>query len=172
MVKRRIAFAMAWVVMLTSIPWSGASANAQEYEDAQIIQEEILDEDVAVLEEQPVQNESSGTVSGENSGEEEIILQDNEEIVIESIVETADPSLDEGAEETANGEAAVPQTESAPMSPPGKRQGVTTKLSVEKTSFSLPSSTAPSPSASRAGFLKAGSRTERIRSAVFSPPLP
>ena len=103
---------MAWVVMLTSIPWSGASANAQEYEDAQIIQEEILDEDVAVLEEQPVQNESSGTVSGENSGEEEIILQDNEEIVIESIVETADPSLDEGAEETANGEAAVPQTES------------------------------------------------------------
>ena len=112
MVKRRIAFAMAWVVMLTSIPWSGASANAQEYEDAQIIQEEILDEDVAVLEEQPVQTESSGTVSGENSGEEEIISQDNEEIVIESIVETADPSLDEGAEETANGEAAVPQTES------------------------------------------------------------
>ena len=66
----------------------------------------------------------------------------------------------------------VPQTESLPMSPPGKNRGSTTKLSVEKASLPAPSTTAPSPSASRAGFENAGTSSCSIRRAVFFPPLP
>ena len=67
----------------------------------------------------------------------------------------------------------VPQTASLPMSPPGKRQGETTKLSVEKTGG--PSSagrTAPSPSWLRAVLAKAGTISSSISWAVFNPPLP
>ena len=66
----------------------------------------------------------------------------------------------------------VPQTASLPMSPPGKKSGSTTKLSVEKASFEAPSRIAPSPRASRAGLAKAGSSSSSIRRAVFFPPLP
>ena len=66
----------------------------------------------------------------------------------------------------------VPQTESLPISPPGKNIGSTTKLSVEKASFSAPSTIAPSPKASSAGFDSAGTISFSIRRAVFLPPLP
>ena len=66
----------------------------------------------------------------------------------------------------------VPQTQRRPMSPPGNFQGETTKLSVEKTSRSLPFSTAPSPRAFSAGLENAGRRMDSISSAVFCPPLP
>ena len=67
----------------------------------------------------------------------------------------------------------VPQTASLPMSPPGKHQGVTTKLSVEKTGGpSSAGSTAPSPSWLRAVLAKAGTRIWSISWAVLRPPLP
>ena len=66
----------------------------------------------------------------------------------------------------------VPQTESLPMSPPGKKMGSTTKLSVENTSFSAPSSTAPSPSSLKAGLSSAGRIMRSMSREVFFPPLP
>ena len=66
----------------------------------------------------------------------------------------------------------VPQTESFPMSPPGKKRGLTTKLSVEKTSFSPPGRMAPSPNAARAGLSMAGTIYCSISREVFFPPLP
>ena len=66
----------------------------------------------------------------------------------------------------------VPQTASLPMSPPGKKIGSTTKLSVEKTSSSAPGITAPSPRARSAGLSSAGRMRSSIRREVFLPPLP
>ena len=66
----------------------------------------------------------------------------------------------------------VPQTESLPISPPGKNRGLTTKLSVEKTSFSPPDTMAPSPNSRRAGLSSRGRISFSIRRAVFFPPLP
>ena len=66
----------------------------------------------------------------------------------------------------------VPQTASLPTSPPGKKSGETTKLSVEKTSFSAPARIAPSSNASSALLEKAGSSIFSISREVFFPPLP
>ena len=66
----------------------------------------------------------------------------------------------------------VPQTASLPMSPPGKKRGLTTKLSVEKTSSSPPGTTAPSPSWRRAGLSSCGRISFSMSEAVFFPPLP
>ena len=66
----------------------------------------------------------------------------------------------------------VPQTASFPMSPPGKKRGLTTKLSVEKTSRSPPGRMAPSPSSESIGLSSAGTMTCSISREVFFPPLP
>ena len=66
----------------------------------------------------------------------------------------------------------VPQTASFPMSPPGKKSGSTTKLSVEKASVPHPGIRAPSPSTSSAGFENPGRIYCSIRREVFFPPLP
>ena len=55
------------------------------------------------------------------------------------------------------------------MSPPGKKSGSTTKLSVEKTSSPR---MAPSVRALSAGFESAGTMQFSMRRAVFFPPLP
>ena len=56
----------------------------------------------------------------------------------------------------------VPQTASFPMSPPGKKRGLTTKLSVEKTRGPEQSSTAPSPRALRVSLRKAGTSSSSM----------
>ena len=67
----------------------------------------------------------------------------------------------------------VPCTASEPMSPPGKKAGVTTKVSVVKARRSLPTVTiAPSPSGSRCGLRKAGAKSVSMRRAVLRPPPP
>ena len=66
----------------------------------------------------------------------------------------------------------VPQTQSSPMSPPGKKQGDTTKLSVENTSCSPPGTMAPSPRSRSASLPRAGSSSFSMSAAVFFPPLP
>ena len=64
----------------------------------------------------------------------------------------------------------VPQTQSLPISPPGKNSGSTTKLSVEKAS--CPSSIAPSPRAFSALLPSSGIIISSMSAAVFLPPLP
>ena len=64
----------------------------------------------------------------------------------------------------------VPQTLSLPMSPPGKKSGLTTKLSVEKAR--APSNIAPSPRALSSLLPSAGRISSSMRAAVFLPPLP
>ena len=66
----------------------------------------------------------------------------------------------------------VPHTASLPMSPPGKKMGSTTKLSVEKTRGPDRSSTAPSPRGASRSLRKAGSSTSPMSWAVREPPLP
>ncbi len=67
----------------------------------------------------------------------------------------------------------VPWTASEPMSPPGKKAGFTTNVSVVKASRSLPTVTiAPSPSGSRCGLRKAGAKSVSMRRAVLRPPPP
>ena len=67
----------------------------------------------------------------------------------------------------------MPCTASEPMSPPGKKTGFTTKVSVVKASRSLPTVTmAPSPRGSRCGLRKAGAKSVSMRRAVLRPPPP
>ena len=66
----------------------------------------------------------------------------------------------------------VPQTLSLPISPPGKKMGSTTKLSVEKAISPAPDIIAPSLSAFSAGFENAGTIMFSISREVFFPPLP
>ena len=68
---------------------------------------------------------------------------------------------------------AVPWTASEPMSPPGKKRGCTTKVSVVKARRSAPTgTTAPSPRAARYSLRKAGRKTRSMRDDVFLPPPP
>ncbi len=67
----------------------------------------------------------------------------------------------------------MPLTASSPIEPPGKRIGLTTKLSVVKASWAPPAATAPaSASASSDGLAKAGTSTPSISAAVALPPAP
>ncbi len=67
----------------------------------------------------------------------------------------------------------VPHTQSLPISPPGKKRGFITKLSVLKTSLShFKSIYAPSFNLSSSVLDNAGSNMLFISSEVFFPPLP
>ncbi len=67
----------------------------------------------------------------------------------------------------------MPCTASEPMSPPGKKAGFTTKVSVLNANRSAPIvRIAPSPSGSSWGLRKAGANSVSIRRAVLRPPPP
>ena len=67
----------------------------------------------------------------------------------------------------------VPLTARSPIEPPGKRIGLTTKLSVVIASRAPSTSTAPaSPSSSSAAEAKAGAKSPSIRVWVALPPAP
>ena len=67
----------------------------------------------------------------------------------------------------------MPLTASSPIEPPGKRIGLTTKLSVVNASRAPPASiVATSASASSAGEAKAGTSTPSISVCVALPPAP
>ena len=67
----------------------------------------------------------------------------------------------------------MPLTASSPIEPPGKRMGLTTKLSVVIASCVASTSTAPaSASSSSASEPKAGTSTPSMSDAVALPPAP